>query len=225
MTARTRMAEAFSAQAEAVAALLATGDTRAAARLRRCAEARAARRRGDGWPWTCRSAGCAWCRRALLLRWWRGLRSWVEQDGAPVSLAALPLGHEPGRLRAAVSRLRRACRDVRDRAARRSRRWRGVVMAGMATAQGIALVLVGHAGVARAEVVRALSGRWPGAAVGDPAAALPSWIMSAEDAAELARARRGAEPLRVVVAAQRGARSGGVDGDAHAWTGPLPVVL
>ena len=225
MTARIRMAEAFSAQAEVVAALLATGDTRAAARLRRCAEAREARRRGDGWPWTCRSAGCAWCRRALVLRWWRGLRHWVEQDGAPVSLALLPLGHRPGRLRAAVSHLRRACRDVRDRAARRSGRWRGVVMAGMATSTGVALVLVGHAGVGRAEVGDMLRRRWPGAAIGDVDEALPSWIMSAEDAAELARARRGAEPLRVVVPAQRSARPDGVGGDSHAWTGPLPFVL
>ena len=98
-------------------------------------------------------------------------------------------------------------------------------MAGMATGAGGALVLVGHADIGRADVVRALSRRWPGAAVGDPAAALPSWIMSAEDAAELARARRGAEPLRVVVAAQRGALSDGAGGDAQAWTGPLPVVL
>jgi hypothetical protein len=219
------MAEAFSAQAEVVAALLATGDTRAAARLQRCAEARKARRRGDGWPWTCRSAGCAWCRRALMLRWWRGLRHWVEQDGAPVSLAVLPLGHDPGRLRAAVSRLRRACRDVRDRAARRSRRWRSAAIAGMATGMGFALVLVGHAGLGRVEVVRALSRRWPGAAIGDVDEAVPSWGMSAEDAAELARARRGAEPLRVVVAAQRGARPVDAGRDAHAWTGPLPVVL
>jgi hypothetical protein len=219
------MAEAFSAQAEVVAALLATGDASAAARLQRCAEVRRARRRGDGWPWTCRSAGCAWCRRALVLRWWRGLRRWVEQDGAPVSLAVLPLGHEPGRLRAAVSRLRRACRDVRDRAARRSGRWRGVVMAGLVTGGGVALVLVGHAGFGRAEVGDMLRKRWPEVAVGDPAAALPSWIMSADDAAELARARRGAEPLRVVVAAQRGARPDSVGGDAQAWTGPLPVVV
>ena len=160
-----------------------------------------------------------------MLRWWRGLRHWVEQDGAPVSLAVLPLGHEPGRLRAAVTRMRRACRDVRDRAARRSRRWRGVVMAGIATITGVALVLVGHAGVGRAEVGDMLRRRWPGAAIGDADEALPSWIMSAEDAAELARARRGAEPLRVVVAAQRGVPPDGLGGEAHAWTGPLPVVL
>jgi len=174
MTARRRSAETGAAQVRVIAALRATGDLYSAERLARCMEARAARRQGDGWPWTCRSAGCAWCRRALVLRWWRGLRRWIEQDGAPVSLAVLPLGHEPGRLRAAVARLRRACRDVRDRAARRSRRWRGIVLAGMATGAGVALVLVGHAGVGRAEVVRVLSRRWRGAAVGDPAAALPS---------------------------------------------------
>ena len=67
--------------------------------------------------------------------------------------------------------------------------------------------------------------RWPDASIDDPGAALPSWIMSAENAAELARARRGAEPLRVVVAAQRGARPVCVGRDAHAWTGPLPIVL
>ena len=96
-------------------------------------------------------------------------------------------------------------------------------MAGMATGAGVALVPVGHVGNGRAEVGDMLRRRWPGAAVDDHAAALPSWIMSAEDAAELAR--RGAEPLRVVVAARRSARPDSLGGNAHAWTGPLPVVL
>ena len=138
-----------------------------------------------------------------MLRWWRGLRHWVAQDGGPVSLAVLPLGHEAGRLRAAVSRLRRACRDVRDRAAGRSGRWRGVVMAGLATAEGTVLVLVGHAGVERADVDRVLGKRWPEASIGTDGEVLPSWSMSAADAAELARLGRGVEPLRVVVPAQR----------------------
>lgn len=160
-----------------------------------------------------------------MLRWWRGLRHWVAQNGGPVSVAVLPLGHEAGRLRAAVSRLRRACRDVRDRAAGRNGRWRGVVMAGLATGGGTALVLVGHAGVERDEVGRVLCRRWPGAAVGDAATTLPSWNMSGEDAAELARARRGAEPLRVVVAAQHVARQDGVGGNADVWADPLPIVF
>ena len=106
-------------------------------------------------------------------------------------------------MRAAVARLRRALRDFRDRAARRNGHWRGVAIAGMASADRTAVVLVRHGGIDRAEVADVLHRRWPDAAIGDVGSLSPSWEFAIEDAVELARARRGVEPLRIVVLAQR----------------------
>jgi hypothetical protein len=78
---------------------------------------------------------------------------------APVSLVILPLTHRSGGLRSIVARMGRACRDVRDRAARRRGRWRGVAIAGMASGDGAALLLIRHAGLTRAEVAEVLRGR------------------------------------------------------------------
>ncbi len=208
MIARRRSAEMRAAQAKVISALRESGDLHAANRLARCMQARAARRQGGGWPWTCRSPGCAWCGGTLARRWGRGLFEWAMEDGtAPVTLAILPLHLQAGELRAAVARLRRACRDVRDRAARRDRRWRGGAVAGMAPGDGTALLLIRHAGIGRAVIADALRRRWPDALVGDVGAASPSWTFTTRDAAELARARRGVEPLRIVVLAQRAART------------------
>ena len=80
-------------------------------------------------------------------------------------------------------------------------------MAGMATGGGTAFVLVRHPGVTRQEVAAILRRRWSATVVGEVGAAEPSWSMPVEDAAELARARRGVEPLRVVVLAQRAANT------------------
>ena len=208
MTARRRTLEASAAQERVIAALLVTGEAHVAGRLQRCMDAMTTRRHVAGWPWTCRSAGCAWCGTSLAHRWWAGLRRWIDHDGAPVSLAVLPLRRRPGDLRAAVARLRRACRDVRDRTARRNRRWREVAVAGMAAGDGTALLLIRHEGISRAEVGEVLRGRWPVAPIGDVGAVPPSWTFAVEDAAELARARRGVEPLRIVVLAQRAANTG-----------------
>jgi hypothetical protein len=205
MTARPRTVEKAAVQREIIAALRTSGDLRAADGLQRCAEVRLSRRHGSGWPETCRNPGCVWCGPATARRWSRGIERWIVQDGAPVSLAVLPLHHRPGDLRAAVVRLRRSIRDVRDRAARRSWRWRGVAAAGMATGDAAALLLIRHAGVERAEVAAVLRRRWSAAAIGEVGAAEPSWSLSTADAAELARARRGVEPLRIVILAQRAA--------------------
>jgi hypothetical protein len=132
----------------------------------------------------------------------------MEDGAAPVSLAILPLHHRAGELRAAVARRRRALRDVRDRAARRRTAWGGVAMAGMAAGGDTAFVLVRHPGVTRQEVATVLRRRWSAAVVGAVGAAEPSWLMPVEDAAELARTRRGVEPLRILVMAQRVANTG-----------------
>ncbi len=230
MTARCGSAEMRAEQVRVISALRATGDLHLGDRLTRCMDARGARRQDDGWPWTCRTSGCAWCGGTLARRWWRGLVRWAMEDGtAPVTLAVLPLHHRAGDLRAAVARLRRACRDVRDRTARRNQRWRGVAMAGMATDGDTAFLLVRHPGVTRHEVAAVLRRRWPAAVVREVGTAEPSWSMSVEDAVELARARRGVEPLRIVVLAQRGAgTSTGQRATAHDVAepvAPMPIAF
>ena len=174
MTAHRRTLVAAAAQERVIAALLATGEVGVADRLDRCMAVRLARRHGAGWIWTCRSAGCSWCRVTLARRWWAGLSRWIVQDDGPVSLAVLPLPHPPGTLRAAVVRLRRALRDVRDRAARRYTPWRSVAMAGMATGGGAAFALVSHPGIARSEAADILPKRWSAAVLLDDGAAEPS---------------------------------------------------
>lgn len=229
MTARRRTQEAAAAQKRVIEALRTTGHTYAADRLLRCMEAMTSRRNGGGYPWTCRGAGCAWCGRTRARRWWTGLRRWIASGGAPVSLAVLPLPHRPGTLRAAVVRLRRALRDVRDRTARRRASWRGVALAGMATGDGVVFMLVSHPGTARSEVAATLRKRWPAAVFQDVGAAEPRWSMPTEDAAELARVRRGVEPLRIVVLPQRAAEATALDmigvNRVLVAVEPMPVVF
>lgn len=230
MTARRCTLEAAAAQERVITALTETGHLHVADRLRRCMVTMTTRRNGAGWPWTCRtSGGCAWCGATIKRRWWAGLRRWIVEEGAPVSLTVLPLLHRPGQLREAVARVRRALRDIRDRAARRRATWRSVALAGMATGSGVAFVLVRHPGLARSEVAAVLRKRWPEIAVVDVDAAEPSWSMSTEDAAELARIRRGVEPLRVVVLPQRAADAAALDmvgvNGASMPVAPMPIVF
>ena len=230
MTARRATLEAAAAQERVIAALRATGDLHVAERLQRCTVAMTTRRNGAGWPWTCRtSGGCAWCGATIKRRWWAGMRHWIMEGGAPVSVSVLPLVDHSAGLRASVVRLRRALRDVRDRTARRRASWRGVALAGMATGDGEVFMLVRHPGLARSEVAAVLRKRWPAAVLQDVGAAEPRWSMSTEDAAELARFRRGVEPLRVVVLPQRHddpllvGRTAVVE--PPVWLEPMPVVL
>ncbi|MBD0272922.1 MAG: hypothetical protein ICV73_13465 [Acetobacteraceae bacterium] len=229
MTARPRTIEKATLQREIITALRAAEDPRAADRLQRCLEVRLSRRHGSGWPWTCRASGCAFCGPAPARRWWRGIERWIGEEGAPVSLVVLPLGRRPGGLRTAVARLRRALRDVRDRAARRRPAWGGVAVAGMATGDDTAFLLVRHHGVSRHEIAAVLRRRWPAAVVGEVGAAEPSWPMSAEGAVELARARRGVEPLRIVVMAQRGVdtfgRGRAAAHDTAEPVAPMPIAF
>ena len=209
MTARRRTIEAVAEQERLIAALQGSGDTHVAARLQRCMAAMTTRRQGAGWPWMCRgSGGCVWCRQALGRRWWRGLRHWIMEGGGAATLAVVPLPHSPGGLRPAVRRLRRAVRDVRDRAARRRRAWRAVAIAGMAAGDDQALLLVRRRQIDPEEVAEVFEARWPDAFVGPVGAVEPSWSLTTEDAAELARVRRGVEPLRIVVPPQRVADTG-----------------
>jgi hypothetical protein len=127
---------------------------------------------------------------------------WAGKDAAAISLPILPLPHQPGGLRAAVLRLRRLLRDTRDRQARRSRPWRAVAVAGMAQGDDKVMLLIRHAGIGEAEIVELLRMHWPGAQVTDITRVPPVWNLGIEDAVELARAKRGVEPLRIVVMRQ-----------------------
>jgi hypothetical protein len=85
---------------------------------------------------------------AIVRNWWAGQRRLITDDTSSVCLAVLPLHHKPGAMRAAVRRLRRGLRDMRDR------RWRSVCMAGMANGDGEVLVLIWHLFDARRPEVR-----------------------------------------------------------------------
>lgn len=161
-----------------------------------------------------------------MRRWYLGIRQWITLDSDPVSLAILPLPRKSGGLRASVAQTRRAVRDARDRAGRRNGRWRSVAIAGMASADRTAVVLIRHPGIVRADVADVLHRCWPGAIVGDVGSLSPSWEFAVEDAVELARAKRGVEPLRILVLSQRATFSEQrASGSAASGLEPMPVLL
>ena len=100
-------------------------------------------------------------------------------------------------------------------------------MAGMAGGDGTAVVLVNHPGVVRQEVAEFFGRRWPESTVGDVGSASPSSEFAIGDVVELAHLRRGIEPLRLVVLAQR--KSGipleGIDGSSATGSEPMPVLV
>jgi len=200
MTTDRQMARAYAAQEEVIVARRSIGELDLAERLEDCATARFARHSGSGWPRTCRSAGCAWCRLPMMRRWWSGICNWSA--GSASSLAIIPVQSAAG-LCDGVRRLRRGLRDLRDRTARCRTQWRDVCFAGMAGGDRKALVLISHDGVDRQDVLEALRRRWPDAVVKSVEQEAPMRAMMAEDAADLARRRRGVEPLRIVVLPQR----------------------
>jgi hypothetical protein len=200
MTTQREMAMAHTAQQQVIAALRSIGEVDLATRLEQCMTVRRERHNGDGWPRTCRTAACVWCRRSMMHGWWAGMRDWSAATA--VSLAIIPIPSPTG-LREAVCRMRRGLRDVRDRMARRRRRWRELGFAGMAGGDRRALVLVSHDGVDRREVLDVLRRRWPDVVLKGLEQDAPTSEMVAEDAADLGRCRRGVEPLRIVIMPQQ----------------------
>jgi hypothetical protein len=194
------MAMAYADQQGVIATLTEIGDPDLTARLERCMKAHRERHFGDGWPYSCRSAACIWCRRAMIRGWWFGMREWSSVVTA--SLAIIPVLSQAG-LSDAVRRLRRGLRDVRDRTARRWRQWRQVCLAGLMGGDHRALVVISHEGVDRREVIGMLSRRWPDVVVKELEQEEPASTMTAGDAADLGSRRRGVEPLRIVVMPQR----------------------
>jgi hypothetical protein len=162
--------------------------------------ARRERHHDDGWPFTCRSAACAWYRRPMSPAWWAGMRQW-SAEAATSSLGVIPL-HSSAGLPDAVRRLRRGLRDVRDRMAQRKRRWRELCFAGMAGGDHTALVMMTHEGIDLRAVQDVLCCRWPDVEVKSLEHEAQTVAMTAEDAADLGRCRRGVEPLRIVILPQ-----------------------
>jgi hypothetical protein len=220
MTTTHEMEIAYTAQREVIDVLRSIGDADLADRLERCMTARLERHYGDGWPYSCRSAACVWCRRAMIRGWWAGIRYWSEKAAAS-SLAVITMP-SPAGLFDAVIRLRRGLRDVRDRTARHWKRWRSVSYAGLMGGDHKALVLISHLGVDRREVQDVLGRRWPSVVAKDLAQEEPVWEMTADDAAELGSRRRGVEPLRVLVMPQKITRVAVAPAPV---IGPMPVVI
>jgi hypothetical protein len=79
MTTDHQMEMAYAAQEEVIVALTEVGEVDLADRLERCMTARHDRRGGDGWPFTCRSAACVWCRPPLIRGWWNGMCRWSAE--------------------------------------------------------------------------------------------------------------------------------------------------
>lgn len=201
MTTNQQMTMAYTAQQEVITALSNIDETDLADRLERCMNARRERHYGSGWPRTCRSAACVWCRRSMIRGWWNGMCRWSAASSTTSSVAIIQLDLSAG-LHDAVRRLRRGLRDVRDRMARRRRRWRAVSLAGMAGGDGTALVVISHDDVGRGELLDALRRRWPDVVVKNLEQEMPAAAMAAKNAAELGQCRRGVEPLRIVIMPQ-----------------------
>jgi hypothetical protein len=201
MTTAREMELAYIVQQEVIDALYEIGERDLAVRLDNCMTARRERHYGDGWPYSCRSPACFWCRRAMIRGWWAGMRYWSEA-ATTLSLAIIPL-QSPSGLQDTVRRLRRSLRDVRDRSARRRRAWRTVSFAGMIGGDHKARMLISHEGVERREVQDVLCRRWPEVVLKAPEHEEPIWEMTPNDAVDLGTRRRAVETLRILVMPQR----------------------
>lgn len=202
---RAALDEAEAEQVEIISMLRDVGAHDLADRLLRCQQARLARRGSatTTWPWRCGGVGCWACRRTAMRRWWAGICHWAADAGFPFTLIHLSSpseNHEPV-LRAA--RFRRRLRDARDKAARRDARLAHVAFAGMVCGDASALVLAQHPSIAQRRIVEMVCGGGQGSMVGTADLLSPTWAMSPEHVVQLAMARRGIEPLRVVVMPQR----------------------
>jgi hypothetical protein len=132
--------------------------------------------------------------------------------GPDTSLAFVPLSGD----RVILTKLRKALRDIRDRATREDRRWKSVAMAGLCDGNR-ALILIHHPGIDRDEVWDILERRWPEIILTDPGNIEPTTRITVNQAADLARRKRGIEPLRIILAPRRAAST--------AWDEPMPMVF
>jgi hypothetical protein len=200
MTTDHRMTTMYADQEKVIAALRGIDEFDLAGRLERCLAARRERRGGDGWPYSCRSAACVWCRRPIIRSWWNGMCQWSAEATSSVAIISL---HSSAGLPDAVLRLRRGLRDVRDQMARRGNRWRDVCCTGMVGGDHTALVMITHEGIDRHEVDDVLRRRWPDVVVKTLEQEQPAVAMLPGEAADLGRHRRGVEALRIVIMPQQ----------------------
>jgi hypothetical protein len=149
-----------------------------------------------------------------MRQWWVGFLWWVY--GCTVSLATIQIKGDPVK---GVRRLRKGLRDVRDRTARRRSAWRLVTFCGLLSGNE-ALVLVQHTGIDPMSVWSVLKRRWPEIVVQNVHDNEPLWQMTVDDAAALARLKRGVEPIRVVVPAQRVLTTA----PQEKWVEPMPIL-
>jgi hypothetical protein len=196
MTTQREMELAYAAQEEIIDTLYEIGDDDLAARLERCMTARQQRHYGDGWPYSCRSAACIWCRRAMVRGWWFGMRYWSA--AATTSSLAIISIRFPAGLPDAVRRLRRGMSGTEQRGALGDGA-RSASVGGDHTA----LVLITHQGIGRCELLDVLSRRWPDVVAKKLEQEEPTWTMTPDEAAVLGSRRRGVEPLRIVIMPQR----------------------
>ena len=157
MTKLREMKLSYTEQQAVINTLLSIDEPDLAARLGRCMTAHRSRHGGNGRAFSCQSAACVWCRRAMFHGWWVGIYDWAE---AASSLAILSIDSSVS-LPNAARYLRRAMRDVRDRAARRRNPWRQVRFAGIIGGDRRAMVMVSHEGIDWCEVRNVLRRRWP----------------------------------------------------------------
>jgi hypothetical protein len=199
MTTQRETKLSYTEQQAVIRALYSVDEPDLAARLGRCMTAHRSRHHGDGRSFSCQSAACLWCRRAMLQGWWAGICDWAETAS---SLVVLSIGSPVG-LPNVTRHLRRAIRDVRDRVARSRNPWREVGFAGLLGGDRRALVIASHQGIERCEVLDVMRRRWPDVIIKKLGQEEPTWKMFLGDAAELGRCHRGVEPLRVVVMPQQ----------------------
>ena len=211
------MATMYAAQQEVIAALRSIGEPDLADRLERCMTARRERRGGDGWPFTCRSAACVWCRRPMIRSWWNGMCQWSA--AATSSLAIIPIALVGWPARRCTTAAAWVARRSRPDGARR-RRWREVSFAGMAGGDGTALVMITHEGVDRHEVEAVLRRRWPDVVVKESGAGGTAVAMTAR---RCCRSRT--VPPRCRAAADRGHAPARSAGSPRQSIEPMPVLV
>ena len=139
-----------------------------------------------------------------MRRWWRGALIWLS--GAETSLAIISLDDTTD-LIPTIRRMRKSLRDIRDRAARLDARWAAVAMGGIVSDDQL-MIIVRHAGIDRDTVWDVLERRWPTITISDLADAVAISTLTVQQTIRLAVARRGVEPIRVVIPAQHGADPG-----------------
>jgi hypothetical protein len=80
------------------------------------------------------------------------------------------------------------------------------------------LMLIRHQGIDPAEVWAILERRWPDVMLIDPGNIEPSCRMSVDNTADLARRRRGIQPIRIVIPPQ-------IAASHDPWDEPMPMIF